>query len=355
VGKSSNEKGWEDWSNAHVFKILGDTPAIASTFKALPAFPKGFIILNPSKIRRFTTWVSSMDGPVQIGVENQDGTNWIVSTISSKRCSKFQAVPDYKYKCTTRSVVDIGSKDLGDKKTWWYRAQEFNGSWSNWSEGADFIIKSKEQLRAQDNQPPTAPTELKIVSESIRHVSLQWRYSFDNIGIRAYKIFRNGTQLLPRDHPYSYSYYSSIKPYFVDRTVKAGKSYTYSIVAVDYAGNESSSSIRINVDSSDTTAPKKPRVSTRGSFTIKGSDGLYVSRLTHFGSKDDSEFPKTYNVYQDGKFLKATTTDKNRRGGNIIHVNKLSPNTTYTFHITAVDAAGNESEKSAPITVVTRN
>ncbi|NLN75591.1 MAG: hypothetical protein GX139_04725 [Armatimonadetes bacterium] len=46
-----------------------------------------------------------------------------------------------------------------------------------------------------DDEPPTAPTNLRVTGVTSSSISLAWNASTDNIGVAGYRIFRNGTQI----------------------------------------------------------------------------------------------------------------------------------------------------------------
>ncbi len=78
-----------------------------------------------------------------------------------------------------------------------------------------------------DNTPPAAPTALQATAPDPTHVLLQWTASPDS-DTAGYRVFRNGTQIG-----------TPVVASFTDTTVVAGTSYTYTVRAVDNAGNVS--------------------------------------------------------------------------------------------------------------------
>jgi len=90
-----------------------------------------------------------------------------------------------------------------------------------------------------DTTPPSTPTNLsvsEVTSGSRRNptitANLKWSASTDNVGVQSYRIYRNGVL---------YQTVSSQTLSFVDSSVTKGKTYSYTIVAVDAAGNASPS------------------------------------------------------------------------------------------------------------------
>jgi len=97
-------------------------------------------------------------------------------------------------------------------------------------------------LTIQDNTPPTIPTGLNTSSISPNQVDLVWNPSSDNVGIASYTLYRNGAVLSTVG--------GSITTYS-DTTVSPNMQYSYSIDAVDQAGNHSNVSDSVLVNTPD--------------------------------------------------------------------------------------------------------
>ena len=76
---------------------------------------------------------------------------------------------------------------------------------------------------------------------------LLWNATTDNVGVVAYRVYRLGTYLKTVT---SLSY--------VDNSVVVGAYYTYSVSAIDAAGNESELSRIVAVSTDDITPPSIP-------------------------------------------------------------------------------------------------
>jgi chitodextrinase len=94
-----------------------------------------------------------------------------------------------------------------------------------------------------DTQPPSVPAGLHTTSVSTSSVSLAWSPSTDNVGVTGYTVYRNGASLGPVS-----------TTSFVDNTVSAGTTYTYTVDAFDAAGNHSAQSQPLQV----TTPTRSP-------------------------------------------------------------------------------------------------
>ena len=96
-----------------------------------------------------------------------------------------------------------------------------------------------------DKTPPTTPTGLKasMVSDSI---TLSWNPSTDNVGVRGYKVSRNGAPIAAiTQAPYTQ---------YTDTLLAAGTKYCYTVEAFDASGNLSIRSANVCVTTTTTPA-----------------------------------------------------------------------------------------------------
>jgi chitodextrinase len=91
---------------------------------------------------------------------------------------------------------------------------------------------------APDTTAPSAPTGLVATSISSRQVNLRWNASTDNVGVSAYRIYRNGSLIAT---------VPAGTLTFGDGTVTPKTAYGYYIRATDAAGNVSVQSNTLNV------------------------------------------------------------------------------------------------------------
>lgn len=80
-----------------------------------------------------------------------------------------------------------------------------------------------------DTTPPTAPQDLTATAPSASQVQLSWTASTDNVGVTGYDIYRDGSLIASTPAQADY----------LDETVQPATTYTYSVVALDAAGNTS--------------------------------------------------------------------------------------------------------------------
>src|SRR5690606_34057269 len=176
-----------------------------------------------------------------------------------------------------------------------------------------------------DSTPPSVPQGLAASPVSSERIDLAWQPSTDDVLVAHYEVFRDGVSIgtVPST---SYS----------DTGLASGTTYSYTVRAIDGAGNPSalSSPVEATTHVLDVAPPTAPT-------------GLVATALSH-GSIELSWQPSTddtgvagYRVYRDGVLagtpLETTFVDIG-----------LAPETSYSYAVTAVDLAGKESEPSAP-------
>ncbi|MNM56609.1 Mannan endo-1,4-beta-mannosidase precursor [compost metagenome] len=181
-----------------------------------------------------------------------------------------------------------------------------------------------------DTEAPTAPTALAGTSPTYSSVALTWGASTDNVGVTGYNVYQNGNLVA----------ISPTNSYTVTG-LKANTAYTFTVKAIDAAGNASAASNAVIVttaDSNDHTAPTAP-----AGLAVVPS--ITTATLTWTASTDNVGVTGYY-VYQDG--VKVGTTDATR-----LIVSGLESSTAYTFTVKAFDDAGNLSAASNAVTVTT--
>jgi len=184
----------------------------------------------------------------------------------------------------------------------------------------------------RDRTPPTTPGNFRVTATTAGSVSLAWSPSTDNSGSFSYLI-TSSANLTER-----YTLPGTATSFTFTRYLHAGKRYTFSIKAIDAAGNSSSSaSVSVTLPT-DTTPPAAPVLAA----TEIGSTFVTLEWLP--GDDDQSV---NYDFYIN------TSLFWNMGTNRTVTVNALYPNTIYTFNVRARDAAGNVSPLSNPVTVTT--
>jgi fibronectin type 3 domain-containing protein len=127
------------------------------------------------------------------------------------------------------------------------------------------------------------------------------------------------------------------------RGLDAGRTYTFSVTATDKAGNESEDSNEIDCVM-DITAPQIPQ----GVTVEQGDPSDSTLNVSWLRSEDNTGGVGgvTYNLYRNGKLVGPVNSTSYEDTG-------LEAGKDYTYTVTAVDSAGNESDPSAEVTGTT--
>jgi hypothetical protein len=99
-------------------------------------------------------------------------------------------------------------------------------------------------LAAADTSPPSVPGGLSATATSATRVDLSWSAAQDDVGVARYRVYRNGTQV---GAPTTTS--------FSDTTAAPDTTYSYTVDAVDAAGNSSAQSAPVTVTTPPQTSP----------------------------------------------------------------------------------------------------
>ena len=169
---------------------------------------------------------------------------------------------------------------------------------------------------------------------------IAWAASTDNVGVVAYRVFRDGNLVtqIPGDSTFLH-----------DTGLSPQTSYRYTIKAVDAAGNASAESGSLTIatptDPTDTIAPSTPTGLAAGTVTATAVPLSWTASTDNVGV---SGYEITRNIGGTpgaavvGTVTSTTFTDTGLTAGTI-----------YTYTVHALDAAGNKSPESGPITAST--
>lgn len=200
--------------------------------------------------------------------------------------------------------------------------QIYNRAANSWDQDVmDRIIEME-----ADTEAPSVPGVPQAVVDG-SSVSLTWTASTDNVGVTGYKIYKDGV------------YLKTVTAASVSVSSLSPGTYSFSVSAMDQAGNESDRSISVPViieeiiDIQPPTAPSGLRAEITG-----------TSVILSWNASTDNVGVARYQVYQDG-MLAAETTE------TTVQIDNLQYNTPYTFKTAAVDEAGNTAVSEA-VTVI---
>ncbi|MFF2479610.1 lytic polysaccharide monooxygenase [Paenibacillus sp. NPDC058071] len=182
-----------------------------------------------------------------------------------------------------------------------------------------------------DTTAPSAPGALNSPSKTSTSVSLAWSASTDNVGVTGYRVFNGANQIA--------SVSGTTLSYNVTG-LTGNTAYTFSVRAVDAAGNVSAASNSLTVTTNapvgnDTQPPTAP-----GGLHVMGTPTSSSIQLMWSASTDNVGVTG-YRIYRGTTLV--TTTAGNATSYT---VTGLSAGTTYSFSVYAIDAAGNQSAAS---------
>ena len=185
-------------------------------------------------------------------------------------------------------------------------------------------VETSFKVTVIDNESPSVPMNFAgIPSET--SIALSWTASNDDVGVTGYNVYI-GNKLQRTVTGTAYEVAGLI----------AATSYTFSIEAIDAAGNKSDKK-SIIVSTTDETAPSVP--------ANLAATPAETSVSISWTASTDNVGVAGYIVYLDGNLINTITE-------TTFTTTKLSALTEYTFEIQAYDASGNKSGK-ASLTVST--
>ena len=175
-----------------------------------------------------------------------------------------------------------------------------------------------------DTQPPSVPTGVGAVAGPPGEVDVQWTASNDNVAVTGYTVYRDGTVIasVPAS-PLTYA----------DKTASGLTTYSYTVDAVDGAGNHSAQSAAAVLTTPDWTPPTTP---TGLAAKVATSSEIDLT----WNTSTDNVAVTGYTVYRNGAAVGTTA------GPTYADIG-LGHGFTYAYTVDAFDAAGNHSVKSA--------
>lgn len=185
-----------------------------------------------------------------------------------------------------------------------------------------------------DIEAPSIPNGLQTQKVTANSVELTWNASTDNVGVKGYQIFRNGEMID-----------TVLGTRFIDKKLQPSTEYSYTVKAIDAAGNVSKESaaltVKTTVETPDTEAPTQPKGLHSMGTTASSVDLMW-------SPSDDNIGVDHYDIYREteGAMKKIATSNTT----SYLDKNLLA-NTTYKYVVKAVDVAGNESVQSDIFTI----
>lgn len=191
-----------------------------------------------------------------------------------------------------------------------------------------------QQFKLDVTLPSTVTLSGSAVSGS--QIDLTWTAASDTpSGVSYYEVYNADTSsVITTTAATSYSHIG----------LSPGQTYRYYVKAVDVAGNRSSQSNTLAVTTpsgGDTEAPTSPSI-------LSWTDVTTSSVTLSWSSSSDNVGVAGYTIFDASTDTTITTTSATSRV-----IAGLTPDTTYTYYVKAYDAAGNSSQASSTLEVVT--
>lgn len=180
-----------------------------------------------------------------------------------------------------------------------------------------------------DNQAPTAPINLTLVSTTTASANLTWTASTDNIGVSYYKIYVNGI----------FKTNSSTNSAEVSGLAQ-GTTFSFYVVAADAAGNVSPQSNTVTGTTLVDVTP--PTAAINLNVVSVGSNNIAVQ----WTAATDNVGVAGYAIYVNGSLYGTEESTSS-------NIANLNPNTTYSIYVVAKDAADNASPNSNTVMATT--
>jgi chitodextrinase len=186
-----------------------------------------------------------------------------------------------------------------------------------------------------DTTAPSVPGDLHSTSVSYTSVGLAWDAATDGVGVTGYRVYRNGVLV---GSPSGTS--------FTHNGATEGSTQTYTVRAVDAAGNLSAASSGLAVTTPMDDLPPSVPSDVRASNTAS-----YLMTVTWAGSTDPGGSGIAgYRIYRNGSTTALATvgpTVRTFRDANV------TANRSYSYRLVAFDRRGNSSALSPSVSDTT--
>ncbi|RKP46270.1 chitinase [Cohnella endophytica] len=232
----------------------------------------------------------------------------------------------YLYNSSNRTYISYDDAESFGNKTAFIKSKGLGGAMF-WEFSGDrnktLLNKLASDLASTggaDTTPPTVPGNLQSTAKTSNSVTLSWNTSTDNVGVTGYTVTYGSTNVNVTGTSATIS------------GLAANTTYTFTVKARDAAGNVSGPSnalsVTTNPSTGDTTPPTAPT-----SLQVTGKTSSSVSLA--WNASTDNVGVTGYTVTYGSTNVSVTGTSATISG--------LAASTSYTFTVTARDAAGNVS------------
>lgn len=233
---------------------------------------------------------------------------------------------------TTVSAIDNSyvDKSVSEQTTYTYQILAFDASGNESQKSAAANATTPAAPPAPDTEPPSTPTNVSAQAISQSQINLSWNVSTDNIGVAAYRIYRNGAHIASVNNS-SYS----------DEGLDDATTYSYEVSAIDASLNESA---RSDLVSATTFSPPSPP-DTLPPLRFNGIPSGVLPSDTQSATLSLSTDENAVCKYADSSGVSFDAMpDTFSTTGGVAHsatITDPSAGTNYSYHVRCRDSAGN--------------
>ena len=196
---------------------------------------------------------------------------------------------------------------------------------------AAVVVVSTAGAARRDRTPPTTPTNLRIVATTDSTLTLAWNPSTDNSGVFSYRVRERGFNDWTFSVPQTRTTYTATRLW-------PGQTYTYTVWAVDAAGNRSGDSNTVSYTVPEDTTPPAPAPQLTVNAFAPARAGFAWTRSV------DNVSEVQYTLYANG------IPQLSQFSFEWANLWTLTPGATYEFQVIARDVFGN-AVAGDPVTV----
>ena len=234
---------------------------------------------------------------------------------------------------TTTTSRTYNNTGLAASTAYSYRVSAIDAA-GNESSQCTAVSATTQAAQVTDTTKPSVPAGLSASVISSSQINLSWSASTDNVGVTGYKIYRGGILLT-----------TTTSRTYNNTGLTASTAYSYRVSAIDAAGNESSqcTAVSATTQAAQTTDTTKPSVPAGLAASVISSSQINLS----WSASTDNVGVTGYKIYRGGTLLTTTTSRTHNDTG-------LSASTAYSYRVSAIDAAGNESSQCTAVSATTQ-
>jgi len=194
-----------------------------------------------------------------------------------------------------------------------------------------------------DVSAPTQPGVVTVSSVTASTAALKWGGSTDNVGIEGYRIYRGPAGAA--DTALALVATTDAVTSYTATSLRSGYAYKFAVMAIDAANNKSAvrTTTLTTGTSTDTTAPTAPSSS---SVALTAFSSTRIDAVWGASSSSDVAY---YEIRRDGALVGTIERPNSQRFSD----NGLSPSSSHSYTVTAVDSAGNPSAATTAKSVST--